>query len=251
MRYDQYDDFDPSLDPRLALVYHPWERSTFKAIYGTAFRAPSFYELALSDHVLKPEEITSYELAYEQGLGPHLRSSLSGFYNQMDDLLVFSSGSFTNFNADTRGLELALEGLWADGIRGRASYSLQETKNSAVGWEIPDSPNQLVKFNLSAPLVRDKVFAGLEFQYTSNRRSLHNTTGPGNQPLTVQGEDAGDFGIVNLTLFGQKLVKNLEFSAGVYNVLDRRYDDPASQFHVQDIIEQDGRSFRLKLMYHF
>jgi iron complex outermembrane receptor protein len=251
VRYDQYDDFSPSWDPRLALVYHPWERSTFKAIYGTAFRAPSFYELALSDQALKPEEITSYELVYEQGFGPHLRSSLSGFYNQMDDLLVFNSGSFTNFNADTRGVELALEGLWAGGIRGRASYSLQETKNSSVGWEMPDSPNQLLKFNLSAPLVRDKVFAGMEFQYTSNRRSLQNTTGPGNQPLTVQGEDAGDFGIVNLTLLAQKLVKNLEFSASVYNVLDRRYDDPASQFHVQDIIEQDGRSFRLKLTYHF
>jgi iron complex outermembrane receptor protein len=168
----------------------------------------------------------------------------------MDDLLVFSSGSFTNFNADTRGVELALEGFWPSGIRGRASYSFQDTGNTSVGWDMPDSPNHLLKFNLSVPLVRDKVFAGVEFQYTSDRHSLH-TTMLGGQPVTVQGEEAGGFGVVNLTLFSQKLIKNLEFSASVYNVLDRRFSDPASSFHTMDLIQQDGRSFRLKLTYRF
>jgi iron complex outermembrane receptor protein len=251
VRYDQYSDFSPSLNPRLALIYHPYTTSTLKAIYGTAFRAPSFYEITTSDHALQPEDITGYELVYEQEIGPHLRSSLSGFYNQMDDLLVFSSGTFTNFNADTKGLELALEGNWAGGIRSRASYSFQDTRTSSVGWDMPDSPNHLVKLNVSVPLVRDKVFAGLEFDYTSNRRSLHNTTDPFGQPLTVQGEQAGGFGVINLTLFTQKLIKNLEFSASVYNLLDRHYVDPASQFHVQDVIEQDGRTFRVKLTYRF
>ena len=249
VRYDQYGDFDPAFNPRLALIYHPWEKSTFKAIYGTAFRAPSFYEDILAqDQVLKPEEITSYELVYEQEIGRHLRSSLSGFYNQMNDLLVLNSGSFTNFDANTRGLELALEGSWASGIRGRASYSLQDTRNSSVAWDMPDSPNHLLKFNLSVPLVKDKLFAGLEIHYTSNRRSLHSPT---DQPITVQGEDVADFGIVNLTLFSQNLVKNLDFSASVYNLLDRKYGDPASRFHQQDIIGRDGRSFRLKLTYRF
>ena len=254
VRYDQYGDFAPAIDPRVALIYNPWEKSTFKAIYGTAFRAPSFYEFtqAAPGQVLKPEEITSYELVYEQDIGRHLRSSVSGFYNQMNDLIVFSSGSFTNFDAQTKGVELALEGFWPSGIRGRASYSFQETRDTGIGWEAPDSPNHLLKFNLSVPLVRDKVFAGVEFQYTSDRRSLHNTTDPNSgQPITVQGEEAGGFGIVNLTLFSQKLIKNLEFSASVYNLLDRQYSDPASQFHVQDVIGQDGRSFRLKLTYRF
>ena len=116
---------------------------------------------------------------------------------------------------------------------------------------MPDSPQQLIKFNLTAPLVPNKVFAGLEYQYTSSRRSLHNTTDPSGQPITVQGEEAGGAGVVNLTLLGKNLVKNLEFSTSVYNILGRRYSDPASQFHVQDLIEQDGRSFRVKLTYRY
>jgi iron complex outermembrane receptor protein len=251
VRYDQYGDFDPAINPRLALIYNPFPKSTFKAIYGSAFRAPSFYEVSTSDHNLQPEDITSYELVYEQGIGQHLRSSLSGYYNQMNNLLVFSSGSFTNFDADTTGMELALEGFWASGIRGRASYSLQNTRNSTVAWDMPDSPNQMVKFNLSVPLFRDKVFAGVEWLYSSNRRSLHTTTDANGQPLTVQGENAAGFGLVNLTLFSQNLVKNLELSASVYNLLDHRYSDPASSFHTQDLIQQDGRSFRLKLTYRF
>ncbi len=252
VRYDQYGDFDPAFNPRVALIYNPLGGSTLKAIYGTAFRAPNFSELSdprFQD--IKPEEITGYELVYEQQIGKHLRSSVSGFYNQMDRLIVFDSGSFTNFNADTTGMELALEGFWTNGIRGRVSYSFQDTRNTSVSWEMPDSPNHMVKFNLSVPLYRDKIFAGAEFLYTSDRRSLHNTTDAFGQPITVQGGDAGGYGLVNLTLFSRNLIKNLELSASVYNLLDRRYSDPASHFHVQDTIEQDGRSFRLKLTYRF
>src|SRR5204862_3952481 len=93
IRYDQYGDFDPAFNPRVALIYTPVKGSTLKALYGTAFRAPNFAELSdprFPD--IKPEEITGYELVYEQEIGKHLRSSLSGFYNQMDRLIVFDSG---------------------------------------------------------------------------------------------------------------------------------------------------------------
>ena len=251
IRYDQYGDFDPAFNPRVALIYNPVAKSALKAIYGTAFRAPSFLELSLSTPgELEPETITSYELVYEQQIGQHLRSSLGGFYNQMHDLIVFDSGSFTNFNATAGGLELALGGAWANGIRSRLSYSFQVTENHSVSWAMPDSPAHLVRVNVSVPLVKDKVFAGLEYQYTSSRDSLHNTSA-GGQPLTVQGETADGFGIFNLTLFSQNLVKNLEFSASVYNLFDCHYDDPATRFHLQDTLERDGRTFRLKLTYRF
>src|SRR5207302_770242 len=166
-----------------------------------------------------------------------------------DDLIVFQSGNFTNMNAQTSGMEVALEAVGPVGIRGRASYSLQETRNDTVSWEMPDSPNHLVKLNLSVPVLKDKLFAGVEFRYASSRDSLHTTTDSSGQPITVQGEDAASYGIVNLTLFSQNLVKNLEFSATIYNLLDRKYSDPASRYHTQDLIEQDGRSFRVKMTY--
>ena len=250
VRYDQYGSLAPAFDPRVALIYNPFEQSTIKAIYGTAFRAPSFYEITTSDHQLNPEQITSYELVYEQGIGKHWRTSVSGYYNEMNDLLVFSSGTFVNFNAETKGMEMALEGFWTNGIRCRFSYSLQQTTDHSVNWEMPDSPDNLLKLNVSVPLIPDKLFAGLEVQYTSSRDSLNNIT-VGGQPVTVQGEQAGGFAVLNFTLFSQNLLKNLDVSASVYNLLDRHYLDPATQFHTQDVLQQDGRAFRVLVTYHF
>jgi outer membrane receptor for ferrienterochelin and colicins len=251
VRYDQYGNFNPSVDPRLALIYNPFAKSTIKAIYGTAFRAPNFLEL--SDPFpgfsrLGPEKITTYELVYEQEIGQHLKTSLSGFYNQMDHLIFLQNGSFTNFDANAKGTELALEGAWPNGIRTRASYTFEETENRGTGQTLTDSPEHLGKFNISVPLYQQKVFAGLEFQYVSSRTTMRPS------PITgedVPGRNADGFGVVNFTLFSQNLVKNLEFSGSIYNLLDTAYSDPATRFHHQDLIPQDGRTFRVKLTYRF
>jgi outer membrane receptor for ferrienterochelin and colicins len=248
LRYDQYGDFDPSFSPRLALIYHPYQSSTLKILYGTAFRAPNFQEL--SDprfQNIEPEQIKSLELVYEQGLGQHLRSSLSGFRNVMDDLIDFRSGSYANLDAETRGMELALEGSWPKGVRGRASYTFQKTEDCSTGRDFSDSPEHLFKLNLSVPVFRDKIFAGLEYQYIGSRHTFY-TTSVG---TTLPGEDTSGFGVLNFTLFSQDLVKNLEFSASVYNLLDTSYADPATRLHLQDQIPQDGRTFRIKMTYRF
>ncbi|MGH7950848.1 MAG: TonB-dependent receptor plug domain-containing protein [Limisphaerales bacterium] len=247
--YDQHDHFDPSWSPRAAIIYDPFSQSTFKFIYGTAFRDPSFFELSelatLSDKP-KPENITSYEMVYEQGIGRHLRSSISAFYNRMDNLIDIQSGSFTNFNADTLGTELALEGIWENGIRTRVSYTLQHTENRDNDYGLPDSPMHLVKCDVSAPLWRDKIFAGLEFQYISSSHTVY-TDAFGTQ----SGVDAPGFAIINFTLFSQNLLKNLDVSASIYNLLNNKYDVPATRFHEQSVIQQDGITFRLKATYHF
>jgi len=226
------------------LIYNPVGQTVFKAIYGTAFRAPNFFELRRAPGAPpppEPETITTYELVYEQGIGSHWRSSLAGFYNQIDDLITFNQAGlfYENLNnAEAKGVELALDGFWAGTVRGRASYAFQETKDSSTGRVLSDSPRHLGKLNLSVPLLKEKIFAGAEFLYVSPRN-------------TGVGTVAGGYGIVNLTLFSQNLLKGLELSGGVYNLLDRHYDDPATPFHRQDVIEQNGRTFRVKLTYHF
>jgi len=247
-RYDQYGEYDPSFNPRLALIYNPFEQSTLKALYGSAFRSPNFLELSdprFQD--IKPEEITSYELVYEQGIGRHLRSSIAGFYNQMDDLIVFEAGRFDNVDAESRGVELSLEGNWPGGIRGRAGYSIQKTGNRNSSSGFTDSPEHLIKFNLSVPLVKEKLFGSLEYQYTSSRYTTV-TDGSGD---VIRGMDAGGFGILNFTLLSRNLLKDLEISASVYNLLDKSYADPSTRYHVQDKLPRDGRTFRLKLSYRF
>ena len=250
VRYDQYGSFSPFYSPRVALIYNPLEKSTFKAIYGTAFRAPSFEETVddSSATPIQPEKITSYELDYEQGIGQYLKSSLSVYYNQLHNLIFYQDGYDGNVNADSRGVELALEGKWANDVRCRASYSLQKTENLSDNLDFPDSPESMVKLNASVPVFRENLFASLEFQYVSSTHTVY--TDP-NTAATIQGADAPGYSIVNFTLFSKDIVKNLEVSASLYNLLNESYAEPSSYQHIQDQIEQDGRSFRLKLTYRF
>jgi outer membrane receptor for ferrienterochelin and colicins len=254
VRYDQYGDFDPSIDPRLALIYNPVGQAVFKGIYGTAFRTPNFFEL-IQQHAqnLKPETIATYELVYEQGIGDHFRSSIAGFYNEIEDLIRFNSEAghqqYENLSgADAKGVELSLDTFWASGVRGRASYTFEETRDTSTGEVLADSPQHLAKLNLSVPLWKDKIFAGLEFQYVSGRitTQLNPLTG-----TAEAGAEAGGYGVVNLTLFSQNLAKGLDVSASIYNLLDRRYNDTSTPIHVQNVIPQDGRTFRVKLTYRF
>ena len=248
VRYDQYGDFSPALDPRVALIYNPFEKSTIKAIYGTAFRAPNYLEL--SDPRFKkisPEDISSYDLVYEQEIGRNLRTSVSGFYNQMNDLIVFNNGKFQNLNVESEGLEFAIVGVWQNGIRGRASYTLQNARNLSTSLKLPDSPENLVKLDLTVPVIKEKLFASLELQYTDRRSTLFTTT----TGLTQPGQDLNGYSVVNINLFSQNLVKNLDLSLGIYNLFDQHYSDPATAAHLQSQIPQNGRSFRFKLTYRF
>ena len=251
VRYDQYGTYTPNWSPRAALIYNPWQQSTFKFIYGTAFRDPNILELTLARNPdVKPEKIDSFEFIYEQGINRFLRSSVMAYYNRLDDLIgLGASGADTNFNAETLGLEPALEAQWND-FSARLSYSLQRTQNRETGVGLPDSPENMVKLNVSAPLYRDKLFAGLEVLYTSQSKTEVYSFTPA--PTVTPGPNSPGFAIVNLTLFSHNLfIKNLELSASVYNLFNTKYFEPTSNFHLEPFIQQDGITFRIKATYRF
>ncbi len=253
LRYDYYSTFGSTLNPRVGLIYSPLEKTTFKLLYGQAFRAPNNYELHYGSENfgqapnpnLDPETIRTYEVIYEQYLPAYLRFSVSAYYYEINDLisqtLQPSSGFYIFDNVErvhAKGLEFELEGKYPGGVLARASYALQRTEDADTGVELSSSPRHLIKGNLIVPLYKDKVFAGLELQYQSGIK-------------TVAGRRADEFVIGNLTLFSKEIVKGLEVSASVYNLFDTRYASPGAGGHLQDSISQDGRSFRLKMTYKF
>lgn len=245
VRYDHYDTFGGTTNPRLALIWSPLARSTFKFIYGTAFRAPSDFELnAYGAADLRPETIETYELVYEQYVGEHIRGTTSLFMSRIDDLINLTTDPdgnrvYRNIDAaESKGVDFELEGKWENGLTGRASYTFQEAEDKETGVILTNSPKHLAKLNVMVPLWRDRVFLGIEEQYTSRRK-------------TPKGNFAKGFYVTNVTLFSQRLLRNLEASVSVYNLFDYDYGDPASVEHLQDVIPQDGRTFRVKLTYKF
>jgi len=132
-RYDHFETFGTSLNPRLALIVTPLEKSVIKLLYGTAFRAPSPFELYYQSSTntpnpdLKPEKIETIELVYEQYFGDHFRATVTGFFYDINNLInqTDAGGGKTVFRniaqIDSRGLEFELENRWGNGMEGRFS----------------------------------------------------------------------------------------------------------------------------------
>ena len=252
VRYDGFSAFDSALSPRAALVAHPWQPTTFKLIYGSAYRTPNVYEsdynslhISVGGAPPTPETIRTFELVWEQQLGRHFRTKVDGYRNQIRDLIdtQLDPGSGLSHlvnlgEVNGQGVEFELEGRAQSGVRGRISYALQETRDTVTDQLLSDSPEHLAKLNLVVPLYRDKLFAGLEVQYHGAMSSVYGT-------------ELDDFWLLNTTLFSQKLVKGLEFTASVQNLLDQSYAYPGSSVHPMAEIPQLGRTFWLKLTYQF
>lgn len=254
LRLDHYEQFGGELNPRLALIYSPLAQSTIKLVYGEAFRAPNNYELYYTaaglglkaNPNLKPETIRTYELIYEQRLFDNYRLTLSGYYNKISDMVRVVADSsdptldtFDNISsASVRGAEAELEAKWRNGFSGRISYSYQQAKDDQTNQRLVNAPRQMAKANLVLPLVGEQLMSGIELQYLGSR-------------TTLAGSRVSDQLITNLTLFSQKWFEGLECSLSLYNLFDRRYDDPASSDHAMDTIRQDGFGWRFKAVYRF
>jgi len=252
VRYDYFDTFGGTVNPRVALIYAPFSATTLKFLFGTGFRAPNGYELYYGDGstmkpnpALREERSTSWELVLEQYFARRFRGSVTGFYTRVKDLITQVVDpwdgmlAYANINeAEIKGVELELDGKWDCGVSGRLSYSFQDGKNITTGEWLTNSARHLVKLNLLLPIVRDRLSLGLEEQYTGGKKTLNRSA-------------TRDFFVTNVTLFGRNLLPDLEISGSIYNLFNSGYSAPGGGEHLQDSIEQDGRSFRVKLTWRF
>jgi len=253
LRYDTVGNYKGNINPRVALIYSPTETTTLKLVYGSAFRAPNAYEtyytqadMWKTNPNLNSEKIKTIEAIVEHYFANNLRVSASLFEYRINDLieqvtdpadglLMFSNVS----RVETKGGQIIAEGQWENGIKARASYSFQHTEDVNTGTTLTNSPQQLAKINVSAPLFGG-VRAGWETLYTGPRKTTL--------------AEAGGYAVTNLTLLAQEWVKGLEVSASVYNLFDKKYFDPTTpdlSAAGLDALQQDGRTFRFKLTYRF
>jgi iron complex outermembrane receptor protein len=251
LRVDRYEGFGFATSPRLALIYTPNSKTTFKVLAGRAFRAPNEYELHFADFQykanpqLEPEHIETFEWIAQRFISGGVQISASAFTNRLTDLTsqrldaADSLIAFENLEQiHSRGFELGLGVNRGHGLTGQLSYSFQRTEDRATEVELTNSPGQMVQVQLRAPIPGSTAIAALDAQYMSARR-------------TLAGSVAGGHTLTNITLFAPKAFGRFDLSVALYNVFDVRYGDPVADGFAQDIIRQDGRSFRVRTTLHY
>ena len=249
-RLDWFDTFGGALSPRVALIYSPSSKTSLKYMFGRAFRAPNAYESYYTDDVmyiapsrhLEPEVMHSQEVAWERTLLPWLQMTTSGFYNHMNHIIepeadpVTGLQHYINGGTDRgRGLEFELDAKTASGFSGRTSYTFADAQDGLDKLRLVNSPLHNAKFNGTVP-VSKKGFAGVELQYGSAQTSFQQTR-------------VSPSFLTNLTLSTKPIWSGWEFSASCYNAFDRRWFATGSPELRQAEIQQDGRTYRVKISY--
>ncbi len=257
LRYDQYSTFGGTVNPRAALIYQPFEKTTVKLLYGQSFRAPNAYELYFQstnpyfqallpngNPNLKPETAKTTELVVEQDLSHQFRFAVSGYYYPIRGLINAQSdpttGAYEYQNSqrvNLRGAEISLKRQARSGLEAGVSLSLQDAQTGHGGPPLANSPHTLVQADLSVPLFHKQLYASTDINYVSRRN-------------TLQGNFAQAYAVPNFTLFSNAF-RHWELSVSLYNAFNQRFGDPAGPDNPEDIITQDGRNFRVRFAYHF
>jgi iron complex outermembrane receptor protein len=151
-----------------------------------------------------------------------------------DDLITFKNSG----NVNAQGLEFEMEGKDLHRLDARLSYALQRAERRPGSVSLANSPKHIAQLNLFKTLFSAQSGVGLEMRYMSSRQTLAD-------------QRVGGFLLTNLTVIYRKLLPNLDLSASIFNVFDKRYSDPGGAEHISDALLQDGRSFWIRLGYGF
>jgi iron complex outermembrane receptor protein len=244
IRYDRYVRVTSAVNPRGAIVWHFDDNNTVKALYGSAFRLPTEFELEFEDPAngflendsLKPEKIRQIELVWEGRLTPEILLRVSPYRLNMTGLIRqhLSDTGITQFlnlsNVTSQGVELQADYRRSDGLWSYASYSHQDAREGGV--RLINSPENLARAGISTPTSR-RFQGALELLYESGRKTLGGNHTPG---VTL----------TNVTL-STALRTSLRLSATVKNLLNVNYATPGGPNHTEDTIPQNGRTFLVTL----
>lgn len=268
-RYDFVSTFaDGAFSPRAAVILRPWDTGIVKLIGGSAFRAPSIYELRYNDGgvtqvaptALSPERIWTGELELTQRIDDELSVIGSVFYNNIEnrigtELVPENPSLFRYANipggAQTIGAEAEVRREWRQGWMLSASYSFQRSRigdltSDAPEARITNSPEHMLSFRGAAPLVPELLTLALRLRVESPRLGIR-TTSDGGTALVE-----GDLPLLaDLVLSGDVEEVGLSYAFGVRNMFDWQFRYPAGEDISVPFVPQPGRTFFVQTTLRF
>ena len=250
LHYDNYPVISGVTNPRVAFIFTPFPKSTLKLLYGEAFRAPSIYEKYYTDYQtmetnpnLKPEKVKTFEGIWEQKLSANFRSRFALYRNDISKLIyqVLNEEEMLQYqntlDVMASGVEFELNCKSSSGWSGFLNFAFQDSKDKKTNKRVINVPRKTGSLGLVVPLYKERVKLSLKEHYSDERIGKRDDI------------KIPSYFLTDATFLAKNLIKNFDLYFSVYNLFDKVYYNAAGEEHIQDLIEQDGRSFRLKLSY--
>lgn len=186
------------LDPRLALLYRPWEGGLVTTRFGLAHRYPTspeyfwWYLNNSTDYFntdFSSEKSTQYELSFEQSLQDRLNLFVRGYYYDIDDYISSTTipgiGSvfFNIGQVKIKGVEVGFSAALPFNLRAWGNVTWQDGDKADDPWDsgnalsstVPDFPDKM--FNAGVEYAdAEKIKAGLWVNYVGEREHFTSNT---------------------------------------------------------------------------
>ena len=257
LRHDNYSDFGSTTNPRLALVWSTSYKLTTKLLYGEAFRAPSFAQtrainnpLILGNINLKPEEIKSYELAFDYRPNYELTLMTNFFYYDWSDIIQFipdtnNSTRTAQNSGEQTGYGMEFEATWqaTDNFSLTGNFAVQNSTDETLNVPAAKSPEKQLYLRADWILPKDWRI-NMRANWVMDRNRLSEDTR----------SDIDDYVLFDLSL--RKVMNNsFEFALTVNNLFDEDAREPSPNSDPMPFIPNDlplsGRALLGEIRYNF
>lgn len=258
VRYDHYSDFGDTVNPRFALVWSTTRKLTTKLIYGEAFRAPSFAQtrninnpLLLGNPTLGPEELKSYEIAFDYRPNYDLILNVNAFYYEWDDIIQFVSdpggSTSTAQNAgEQTGHGMEFEARWnaTERLKLIGNFAWQKSKDRNLDTDAANSPEK-------------QLYAQMDWQFSEhwNLNLQANWVMDRNRAGGDARSDIDNYALVDVTLRRKSLWSGIDVALIVKNLFDEdaREPSPNSDFgaFIPDDLPLAGQTIMAEIRYNY
>lgn len=229
MRYDDYNDFGDTWNPRLALVWAARHDLTAKLLYGEAFRAPSFAEfrnqnnpVANGNTELDPEEIETIELAFDYRPKNNLKLGLNLFMYEWDDIIRFTPDSATSLTAqnigEQEGYGLEFEADWTVNrdLSFTGNYAYQESEDKDLNENSGNAPQHQLYVRANWEFIPDWHISP-QWNFVLDRERVDGDSR----------SDIDDYDIFDVTLRSRAFSNRWELALSARNLFNKRAFEPS------------------------
>jgi outer membrane receptor protein involved in Fe transport len=236
-RLDDHSEFGSVLSPRAGLAFRVSDQTRLRASAGRAYRAPSPLELFQPDvpfgnyvfqsnPELTPEYVTACDAGVEQRLPGEATLRVTGFYNDMDDLIgrrtEGSRITFANIaEAWSGGVEAELSASLSGALRSFVQGTVQRSEDRETGRDLAYTPEVFGAMGVEGLLWRGgpaRLTASACESFVGSRGFVDDATGQWHSLSAYWRTDAG-----------ARLERGRWWvGAGARNLLDRDYQESST-----------------------
>lgn len=231
-RYDNNSIYGTTINPRIGLINQPNEKITFKLLYGSAFRAPTNFELytalggvRISNPDLKPEKIHTYEANIIYTPVKILLVQANLFQNELSDIIIqdvpVGGGKYQFQNIGTasiKGVEAKVDIIPSKSFSAFLNFTYQEGEENEGTKEV-NIPN-IAK-------VKGNIGFSVHLAELLNISLIANWVGDRSVEATNPIGKVGGYFIPNLVISTKKLFNSrVSASLNIRNLFNQTYLDP-------------------------